>query len=106
MGQAAADRASIPDLDVADLGHRVSQERTVLAHQSGGFHRPLTGHGPDGQVAVVDPDAVEPGDLVEVHQVCRPREPEVEERDEALPAGQHLRLLAVLAQYAERLLDR
>src|SRR5437016_10313375 len=54
---------------------------------------------------VVDADPGEAGEVVEVHQVRRPNQAEVEQGHEALAAGQDLRVLAVLRQDLERLVD-
>ena len=45
--------------------------------------------GADAQPAVLDLDAVELADAVDVDQMLRPRQPERHGRHEALPAGQH-----------------
>ncbi len=50
-------------------------------------------------------DPVEPGDAVDVDEHGRADEPHVQQRHEALPAGEHLRLVAVLGQQRDRLLD-
>ena len=45
-------------------------------------------------------------DLVDVDQALRTGEPEVQQRDEALSAGEHLGLVAVLGEQRERVLER
>ena len=45
-------------------------------------------------------DRGEPGDLVDVDEVGWRREPHVEDRDEALPAGEDLAVVAHLGQVA------
>ena len=50
-------------------------------------------------------DVVEPLDAVDVDERRRLREPQAHQRDQAVAAGQHLGVLAVLVQQLRRLLD-
>ena len=56
--------------------------------------------------AVLPPDRGELPDAVDVHQDLGPREPQGQHRHEALAAGQDLRLVAVLREYRQAVLDR
>ena len=106
VGEAAADRPPVPDLHVTDLRHRLGEERAALAHERGRLDGALAGHRPDGEMPVVEADAREAVDVVEIDDVRRPHEAEAQQRDEALPAREHLRLVAVPREDAERLVDR
>ncbi len=50
---------------------------------------------PDPQLAVGLLDPVESADVVDVDQMARIREAELHHRDQALPAGEDFRLVAV-----------
>ena len=105
MGQAAADRPAVADLEVPDLGHRVGHERTALGDDARLLDGALACHAADGHPAVVDPDVGQAGHLVEVDQVGGPHEAKVQERHQTLPAGQDLRLVAVLGEQRQRLVE-
>ena len=106
VGQAATHRAAVADRDVTHVAQGLRQQRHGrrgdLARQ---LDVALSGHRPDQQAAVVHLDAVEPGDPVDVDQNRRPGQPEVHQRDEALPAREHLRVGAVLSEQRHRLPD-
>ena len=72
-------------------------------HELGALERDLAGHRPDPQRAVVGADVVELGDPVDVDHELGPREAEVEQRNEALAAGEHG---AVGPEQRQRLVDR
>ncbi|GAB3364671.1 hypothetical protein GCM10027300_39790 [Modestobacter lapidis] len=65
----------------------------------------MPGHRTDAERADIDPDPVEAGNVVDVDELGRPGEPEVEHRHQTLATGEHLRVVAVLAQAVERLRD-
>src|SRR2546427_88398 len=83
---------------------RHTEQRPDTSHQVGVFDGGLTDHRLDRDPAIALIDPVETADAIDVHQVSRPREAEVEERDERLAAGKHLRVLERTKQRA-RLLD-
>ena len=66
----------------------------------------LARHRPDGDRAVGPLDAGERGHPVEVHDVLEARQPQREHRDEALPPGEWLRLVAVLREQTDNVVDR
>jgi len=51
-------------------------------------------------------DAAKPGDAVDVDEEARLQKAHVERRHQALAAGQQLRLIAMLGEKIERLLER
>src|SRR5262249_4893367 len=68
--------------------------------------RALARHGAESDVAVVLTDVGERLDPVEIDQRGRPRQPEVQQRDEALPARQQLRLAVVAHEQRDSLVER
>ena len=72
--------------DVADDRREQAAERAVLDRL---FERGVAHAGADAEPAVLDLEAVELADAVDVDQMLRPRQPERHGRHEALPAGQH-----------------
>ena len=106
MDQAAAHRAAVADLEVADEGHRRRQQRIPLGKTGVPFDRPLARHRADAQAAVaVDGDAVQAGNAVHVHDHRRPGQAQAHERHQALSAGKDLAVVAVLVQQARRLVE-
>ena len=105
MGDAAAHGAPVPHLQVADHRGRVGQPGQQSAH---GFRRGHLGMGrerADDQVLAVHPDTAQAGDVSEVDQDLGLGEPELHGRNEAVPPGQQLAVLAVFLQQAERFLE-
>jgi hypothetical protein len=97
--QAAADRAAIADGGVRDQRQRLGHDGAALPDQGGALQRALPGHRPDGQPAVGPGlDVVEVAERVEVHQQLGTSQPQVHQRDQALPARQHLAVVSGLAQ--------
>ena len=89
MCEAAAERAAHADRVMRDVPHDGGQhdpERTIddRAMELGMAHA-----GADAQRAIPDRQTVEPGDGVDVDQVCRAGEAKGHHRCEALPARQY-----------------
>ncbi len=100
MRYRAADCAPVARDEVADVRQALGEERDL--------EQPPVGLADERAHA---PQSVFPRDLAErqpvhVHEHGRPRKPHVQHRDEALPAGEHLRLVAVLGEERNRLIDR
>jgi hypothetical protein len=99
MGQASADGPAGADLRMPDVPERLSEHVLWAGGGPAGqvaFEDALSSQCTDAQRPVLHGDPVELSDLVDVHQYRRPRQPEVQHRHEALPAGEHLRLVALL----------
>ena len=98
--------AALPVADgpVPDVGHG----RRHQGSRPAGHRRALDGGvadaGADGEPARPGVDGVEPGDAADVDKVGGMAQPQRQQRDEALPAGQDLGVGAVLGQQADRLL--
>jgi hypothetical protein len=91
---------------MGDIAHHVGEKRAERAI----CHRPLEAHMPskraDPQRAVARDAKVELGNAVDVDQDGWPRQTEVHGRHEALPAREHLGIVAVRRQEFDGLVDR
>ena len=99
MRDRAAHRAAVARRHVPDVGQREPQQR------AGGAAPPacrssvaLRAQRADAHGTVGDVDHRERRHLAEVDEHCRRSEPEVEQRHEALTAGDDLGVVAVLGQ--------
>ena len=105
VGDAADHGPARADRRVGDVGQHLGQQRQPLGHERGALGRAQPHQRAEGQRAVVEHGL---GRLVlqevEVDQVRRRRQAHVEDRDQALPAGQHLRLRAELREQVVDLL--
>ena len=101
----AAHRAAVADLEVPDERRRKAEERGrsrgITALELG-----LAGHRPDRDRAVGPLDAGERRHPVEVHDVLEASQPQRQHRDEALPPGERLGLVAVLREQTGHVVDR
>ena len=59
----------------------------------------------DADPLVGDVDGIQPGDAVDVDEVAGVGQAHVEHRDQALPAGEHLAVVADLAEHGDGLVD-
>jgi hypothetical protein len=105
VGQAAAHRAGVPDRGVRDQTDRLGHQRSGHGDLRGSLDLRHRGHRADDQDVAVTPDAAQPGHVTQVDEVPGFGQPEVHQRDQALPAGQHPRFgLGVLGEQSDRLL--
>ena len=86
----AADRAAVPDGRVADLRRRFRKRRAVLPECGGRGQFGVRRQRADPHRAVSDRNALELGDPADVDERRRRRQPQLQQRDEAVPAGQEL----------------
>jgi len=105
MCGAAADRATVADLHVADHGRRRQQQRAVAGDQRIALDPVVPDHRADPQRRVALLDAVQPGDVVERDDRIGTREAEVHHRHQAHATGKHLLLAHAPGEQLERLLD-
>ncbi len=105
VGERAADRAAVADLEVADPRDRQAQQGDGGGGGGVLLHGPLAGHGPDLEVAVGALGPLEGGDAVEVDEVVEAREPQRQQRDQALAAGERLGVVAVLGEQPDGVVD-
>src|SRR4029453_16730877 len=99
--------------DALPIYHGIADQRGRLReHAALGFHHRrrldgiVRGHGADDEGAAVLFDPREPGDFPQIDDVSRSRQAELHRRQQAVPAGQELGVVLVLAQQIERFLDR
>ena len=105
MGHAASDGPPVADGGVADPLDGGDQERIGPSDQLGPFYISVAGHGAHPDAGTVG-DEVELADRVDIHQVGRIRQTEVEQRHQALSAGEDLGLVAQLGQLGHGLIHR
>ena len=107
MRQAAADRAPGADRRVADVRGGVREQRAGGADAVGaGRRRRWRVIAPSTRRDAVVEHVRELADPVQVDQHGRRRQPQVHQRHEALPAGERLRVVAVLGEQLDALRDR
>ena len=104
--KAAADGAAIANRRMRDVRHRFSDERHALGHEPAALNGALACHATDPHIARVVLYIAELGKAVQIHQHRWRGEPEVHRRNEALPAGQRLRIAAVLGEQRQRFVER
>ena len=90
VGEAAADGAAVANRRVADEAARLGEDGRARPHRLRPLHRVLAGERADRQAVVGRADIREVADAVDVDQRLGMGEPEVEEGDQALAAGQDL----------------
>ena len=106
VGDTAAEGAAGADRAVRDVAHHRRQQAAERAVLDRLLERGMADAGADAEPAVLDPDAVELADAVDVDQMLRPRQPERHGRHQALPAGQHAAVvLGVAGEQVERFRD-
>ena len=106
VGDRPADGAAVADLEVTDERDRLGEQRHRLAGRRVVLDRALRRHRLDRERAVRTGDPAQVVDPVEVDDVLEAREPQRQHRHQALPAGQHLGLVAVLGEQRGDVGDR
>ncbi len=102
MREGAAERAAMPDLPIADARRGHGQQRRELCDERRRGHLVMRRHRADDERVTVVADAVQLRHAAEVDEQARRREPQPQHRQQALPAGDHLRLVARLGQRRDR----
>src|SRR5690606_17644748 len=88
--EAPHDRAPVPDHRMRDVPQRPPQQRLDRGGLRGALHPGVPGEGADPHAPVARVDGVELRHAVDVDEGGRGGEPHVQQRDEALPPGEHL----------------
>ena len=100
MRQRAADRAAVAHLLVGDQDAARATTPARACPEVG-----VPGHRADPPAAVLALDAVQAGHPPQVDQQRRRRQPQLHQRQQRVPAGEQLGVLAVLVQHADRLVE-
>jgi len=87
MGEAAAHGAPVADHTVRHEPHRIAEQRAHPRHERRVLDRRLACERLHGDTTITLVNAIQAADAVDVDQVLRSRQAEVEERHERLPAG-------------------
>jgi hypothetical protein len=106
VGDAAAKRAAIAHLLIADVGGRIGKNRAGFDQQRGRRHVVMDGAGTDLDLPVLLADAGEFRDPRNVNQRLRLAEPELHERHEAVSAGDQFRVPLGRLQLRDGIVER
>ena len=106
MGEIAAEGPTVADRRVADEAARLGHDGNAAADQLRALDGVLPRESADGHAAVVLTHVGEVGEPVDVDDDARMGEPEVQHRDQALAAGQDLRLIPVVMEVREGFVER
>ena len=104
MGDRAADRATVADRGIPDVARRVGEQRDMLGEQRRRLDVAVPRERTDGDVVAGVADVREVGDPADVDEHGRLSEAQLHQRQQAVPAGKKLGVVAVLAGEADRLL--
>jgi hypothetical protein len=104
--EVAAHRRQVAHQWIGDHRHGVREQRVLAVNQLGALEVRLTGAATDRQPAAFFLDVLEAGDAADVNQVAGAGQPQLEQRQQALAAGQHLGVVAVPGEQSQRLLQR
>ncbi len=102
MGDRAADRPPVADLRIADMAREIDEARVVVDDDRVLHDLAVRRASPDAELVVRLHDAVETGDVLDVHQQRRLGEPELDQRDQAVAAGEDLRLSFAVLEDPQR----
>jgi hypothetical protein len=106
VGQRSAEGAAVPDGRVGHRTCRLRQQPAVPGDERVTHHLVVRGERADQQGAALVPDAAQAADRAQVHQQFGVGQPEPQQREQALPARDHLGVLATLCQCAHRVAHR
>src|SRR5262245_42334538 len=105
MGDRAPDGAARPDGKMTYPPRGLDEQGQPRRGQGRELDGPLSGHGPEGEMAVVLAQVGERADAVEIDEGGRAAETAVQERHQALPTGQDLGVPAVAGEETEGFVD-
>ena len=90
VGEVAAHRGHVAHDGVGDDLRGVAQDGKLRPHDLGCLERGFARAPADLQHAALFLDVLQPGDAADVHQVLGSSEPQLEQRQQALAAGENL----------------
>jgi hypothetical protein len=88
-----------------DVADGLGEQRPARGDLRRPFEIRVAGQGPDPEDTVLHAQVGERLDAVEIHEAVGARQPEVEERHEALAPGEHLHVLVLACEELERLVQ-
>jgi hypothetical protein len=106
VGDRPADGAAVPHLRIADLCRDLGQQRHPLAQHAGALQVVVAGQRADPHRVAVLLDVRQVADAPDVDQYGGHRQPQPHQRQQRVPSGQQLGIVAVLGQQAHGLVDR
>ena len=98
VGHAAADRALVADLHVANVSGALRQQRTDLLEQLRRFDLIMGGHRPDAYLVTLFANVREICDAADIDEQRRRRQPQLHRRDQAMPTGENFRVFVLRQQ--------
>ena len=105
VGARAADRAPVADLRIADPAGRVDEERVARPDRRVFEDLAMGGPAADPEVVVGLDDPVEPVDVADVDEEAGLGQTQLEQRQEAVAAGQDLGLALAFGQDPQRVVE-
>ena len=101
MSDRTADRAAVTYLRIADVAGSMRQQRHVLGKDRTGLDVHVAGERANRDVVAGVADVRQVGDATDVDQDARLGEAQLHQRQQAVPAGQKLGVLTMLADEAD-----
>ncbi len=89
VAKAADHRAAIADRDMRDMRHRFADDRVGRKRPVAEFQFAVAGHRLHDDLAILDMNARQAGNMLDVDEPARCGKAEVHGRDKALSAGKH-----------------
>jgi hypothetical protein len=105
MRQAAAYRATLARLLVADMNQGGCKQLAILFNETMLEHTRLSGQTTDPDCTILAAHIVQTVDKIDVDQMCRLRQSKVHQGHQTLPAGENFGVIAELAQQFQRLIE-
>ena len=104
--QAPDDRASVADRRVRDEPQGLPEQRLHRGGPIVALDVGLPGQGANAHGVLVHADVGQLGHAVDVDELPRSGQPHRQQRDQALPAGEHLGIAAGLGEQPDRVVER
>jgi hypothetical protein len=102
VAERPAEGAAVAHLSIADERHGARKQRQSLGHHARPFERGIARERTDADAFGHELDAIEAGHPVEVDDGGWPQQAHVQQRDEALAAGEAARVAVVPAECGDR----